>query len=72
MWLNNTKSTVYDDSDVDSVSSGEEIPIWVRGEQRWVSGISDETSCSDVTKVLLHDEVLRVSIFKKFSRKHFL
>lgn len=61
MWLNRTKTTVLDDSDVDSVSSGEEIPIWVRGEQRWVSGISEDTSCHDVIRVLLHDEELRVS-----------
>lgn len=61
MLLNNIKTTVLDDSDVDSVSSGEEIPIWVRGEQRWVSGISDDTTCHDVIRVLLHDEELRVS-----------
>lgn len=60
MWLNNTKAKVIDDSDVDSVSSGEEIPIWVRGEQRWVSGISEETTCQDVIHVLLQDEEIRV------------
>ncbi|KAJ8986091.1 hypothetical protein NQ317_003386 [Molorchus minor] len=33
MWLNESKAHVLDDSDVDSDSSGAEIPIWVRGEQ---------------------------------------
>ncbi|XP_074039318.1 uncharacterized protein isoform X1 [Leptinotarsa decemlineata] len=59
MWLNDSKAHVLDDSDLDSVSSGEELPIWVRGEQRWVSGISEETTCQDVVRVLLQDEERR-------------
>ncbi|KAJ8970371.1 hypothetical protein NQ314_001283 [Rhamnusium bicolor] len=59
MWLNDSKAHILDDSDVDSASSGEEIPIWVRGEQRWVSGISEETTCQDIINVLLHDEEMR-------------
>ncbi|KAJ8947698.1 hypothetical protein NQ318_001537 [Aromia moschata] len=59
MWLNESKARVLDDSDLDSDSSGEEIPIWVRGEQRWVSGISEETTCQDIIQVLLQDEEVR-------------
>lgn len=71
MWLNSIKTSVLDDSDVDS--SGEEIPIWVKGEQRWVSGICDDTTCHDVLKVLLHDEDVRVSYFiSNFKREHAL
>lgn len=66
MWLNNTRTTVLNDSDVDSVSSGEEVPIWVRGEQRWVSGITEDTTCHDVIKVLLRDEEFRVRILYFF------
>ncbi|GJQ64982.1 hypothetical protein Trydic_g7145 [Trypoxylus dichotomus] len=48
-----------EDSDVDSDSSGEELPIWVRGEQRWVSGVVGETTCQDIITVLLQDEEVR-------------
>jgi hypothetical protein len=61
MWLEDSKRHVLDDSDDDSVSSGEEVPIWVRGEQRWVSGITADTTCHDVIQVLLQDEESRVS-----------
>ncbi|CAH1159431.1 unnamed protein product [Phaedon cochleariae] len=59
MWLNDSRTRVLDDSDLDSVSSGEEIPIWIRGEQRWVSGITEDTTCQDVVGVLLQDEERR-------------
>jgi Ras association domain-containing protein 9/10 len=59
MWLEDSKRHVLDDSDDDSVSSGEEVPIWVRGEQRWVSGITADTTCHDVIQVLLQDEESR-------------
>lgn len=63
MWLNDSK-TLDDTDDSDDVTSGEEIPIWVRGEQRWVSGISEETTCHDVIQVLLQDEQMRVSTYR--------
>ncbi|XP_050506122.1 ras association domain-containing protein 10-like isoform X2 [Diabrotica virgifera virgifera] len=56
MCLNDSKTQTSYDSDRDSISSGEELPIWVRGEQRWVSGITEETTCQDVIQVLLQDE----------------
>nr|CAH7744245.1 unnamed protein product [Callosobruchus chinensis] len=65
MWLSDTKKREDNedgDSDLESsVSSsasaiGEEVPIWVRGEQRWVSGITEQTTCRDVVQVLLQDE----------------
>ncbi|XP_066140961.1 ras association domain-containing protein 10-like [Euwallacea fornicatus] len=62
MWLSDTSrvSRHRDDSDLESsCSSGEEIPIWIRGEQRWVSGITEETTCIDVIQVLSKDEEKR-------------
>lgn len=59
MCLDDSRSQNLFDSDRDSISSGEEIPIWVRGEQRWVSGVSDETTCQDVIQILLQDEERR-------------
>lgn len=61
MWLEDAKRHVLDDSDDDSASSDEEVPIWVRGEQRWVSGITADTTCHDVIQVLLQDEESRVN-----------
>lgn len=71
MWLdehkksvnneNNNNKGVLDVSDADSDSSGEELPIWVRGEQRWVSGVAADTTCQEVIQVLLQDEEGRVS-----------
>lgn len=64
MWLDEhkkNKETLLDVSDVDdSDNSGEELPIWVRGEQRWVSGIAADTTCQEVIQVLLQDEEGRV------------
>lgn len=63
MWLSNTSrmSKNQDNSDLDSsCSSGDEIPIWVRSEQRWVSGITEDTTCIDVIQVLCADEEQRV------------
>ncbi|XP_065343938.1 ras association domain-containing protein 10-like isoform X2 [Cloeon dipterum] len=33
-----------------------EIPIWVNGAQRWISGIGRKTTCDDVIRVLLRSE----------------
>lgn len=63
MWLEDQKrQIVADSSDDGSESSGEEVPIWIRGEQRWVSGITEETTCHDVIQVLLQDEENRVIV----------
>lgn len=63
MWLEDQKrQIVADSSDDDSESSGEEVPIWIRGEQRWVSGITGDTTCQDVIQVLLQNEENRVIV----------
>ncbi|XP_017767895.1 PREDICTED: ras association domain-containing protein 9-like [Nicrophorus vespilloides] len=54
MWIDETNRE--NESGSDSDTSGEELPIWVRGEQRWVSGVVEETTCQDIIGVLLHDE----------------
>ncbi|XP_044748986.1 ras association domain-containing protein 9-like [Coccinella septempunctata] len=61
MWLEDNKNiTNIEDSDSDeSDCSTEEIPIWVRGEQRWVSGIIPETTCQEVVQVLIQNEKLK-------------
>ncbi|XP_022918915.2 ras association domain-containing protein 10-like [Onthophagus taurus] len=64
MWVEETRQQLNtrlteEDSDDDSDTSGEELPIWIRGEQRWVSGVVGETTCQDVIAVLLQDEETR-------------
>ncbi|GAB0093054.1 uncharacterized protein DMENIID0001_081060 [Sergentomyia squamirostris] len=49
--------TGYQDTDeTSSAESTEEIPVWVRGEQRWISGVTDHTSAADLVEALLQDE----------------
>jgi Ras association domain-containing protein 9/10 len=33
-----------------------ELPVWIKGEQRWISGVSDQTTCLDLIEALLIDE----------------
>jgi hypothetical protein len=33
-----------------------EIPVWIKGEQRWISGVTEQTSCLDLVEALLIDE----------------
>ena len=33
-----------------------EIPVYVKGEQRWISGVTDQTTCLDIIEALLMDE----------------
>lgn len=51
-----------DDSSNDSGTSGDEVPVWVRGEQRWISGVDKSTTCADLIQVLLEDEATKVNI----------
>lgn len=44
-----------DDESADQVWSNE-IPVYIKGEQRWISGITDETTCFDLIEALLIDE----------------
>ncbi|KAG4073240.1 hypothetical protein HA402_008586, partial [Bradysia odoriphaga] len=44
----------------DSCDDTDEIPIWVRGEQRWISGITDETTCGQLVEALLRDDGMDV------------
>jgi Ras association domain-containing protein 9/10 len=39
-----------------SAAPAAEIPIWVNGFQRWISGIGRKTTCDDVIRVLLRAE----------------
>ncbi|XP_055309609.1 putative uncharacterized protein DDB_G0292292 isoform X2 [Sitodiplosis mosellana] len=39
-----------------SIDSDDEIPIWVHGEQRWISGITNETTCGQLVEALLQNE----------------
>ncbi|XP_050080332.1 ras association domain-containing protein 10 [Anopheles maculipalpis] len=36
--------------------SVDEIPVWIKGEQRWISGVSDDTTCGDLIEVLIQQE----------------
>lgn len=33
-----------------------EIPVWIKGEQRYISGVTDQTTCLDLIEALLIDE----------------
>lgn len=39
-----------------SFEMDDEIPIWVRGEQRWISGFTNDTTCAQLVEALLHNE----------------
>lgn len=39
-----------------SIGSDDEIPIWLHGEQRWISGITAETTCAQLIEALLRNE----------------
>ena len=41
----------------DLLEDEEEIPIWIRNEPRYVSGITSVTTCNDVISALISDEI---------------
>lgn len=49
-----------DDDDDDFEDNSNEIPVWVRGEQRWISGLCAETTCVQLVEALLRDDGLIV------------
>jgi hypothetical protein len=57
---NDYGSVPIDEEESDDESVGHawsnEIPVHVKGEQRWISGITDETTCFDLIEALLIDE----------------
>ena len=38
--------------------STEEIPVWIKGEQRFISGVTEETTCADLIEALIQQENL--------------
>lgn len=63
------KKNLEDDDDFDEVSScstsasadlwSEEIPVFVNNEQRFISGITQDTTCFDLIEALLEDEIVK-------------
>lgn len=51
-----------EDNDYESTSDetvelwSHEIPVWIKGEQRYISGVTDQTTCLDLIEALLIDE----------------
>lgn len=41
-----------------STKSDDEVPIWINGEQRWISGITNDTTCGQLVEVLLRNECI--------------
>ena len=37
-------------------TDSEEIPVYVKGEQRFISGITEQTTCADLIEALLQNE----------------
>lgn len=46
------------EDDEDFEDNSNEIPVWVRGEQRWISGLCEETTCVQLVEALLRDDGL--------------
>lgn len=49
-----------DDESCGTVSdfSTEEVPVWIKGEQRFISGVTEETTCGDLIEALIQQENL--------------
>lgn len=65
----NIKKNLEDDDDetsscstsasADLSSDTDEIPVWVNNEQRYISGITQDTTCIDLVEALLEDECVQ-------------
>lgn len=54
---NNDYDCTSGESDDESVELwSHELPVWIKGEQRWISGVTDQTTCLDLIEALLIDE----------------
>lgn len=54
---NNYESCLSGESDDETVELwSHEIPVWIKGEQRWISGVTEQTTCIDLIEALLIDE----------------
>ena len=40
------------------MATGVEIPFWIFGQQKWVSGINRNTTCQEVSLTLSHGVIL--------------
>ncbi|XP_062564673.1 ras association domain-containing protein 10 [Armigeres subalbatus] len=54
------ESQSEDDESCGTVSdySTEEVPVWIKGEQRFISGVTEETTCGDLIEALIQQENL--------------
>jgi len=53
----NYDSTSGESDDAESVEIwSHELPVWIKGEQRWISGVTEATTCLDLIEALLIDE----------------
>lgn len=50
------KETNEEEESDSSEYYSDEIPVWIRGDKRWISGVTDETTCYNLVYVLLVDE----------------
>lgn len=57
---NDDNASVYTSESASTSDSMElwsqEIPIWIKGEQRFISGVTEQTSCLEMIEALLIDE----------------
>lgn len=64
--ISNVDDNDREDNDYESTSGesddetvelwSQELPVWIKGEQRWISGVTDQTTCLDLIEALLIDE----------------
>lgn len=54
---NNDYESASGESDNETIELwSHELPVWIKGEQRWISGVTDQTTCLDLIEALLIDE----------------
>lgn len=51
-----TVTSSTEDISKTSHETDEEIPVWIHGEQRWISGITSDTTCAQLVDALLREE----------------
>lgn len=47
----------------------EELPIWICGEPRYITGITSTTTCNDILGALIEDEIHNGNLDGKFLKK---
>lgn len=59
-YLGRNLAREEDMAEIDAAAAGDddvnEIPVWVRGETRWIAGVTEHTTAADLVEALLIDD----------------